>query len=140
VGALPRARQETLYAIDLVRHGSIDTLVSRMSAPVTVYRGAAMQITGWAIDRVAQAEAGGVIALVDGDSAVRAKYGISRPDVSRALGSPSYEMSGFEVTIDTARLSSVPHRISFVIVDRAKSSYYSVRPVIEIEVKERTAL
>jgi hypothetical protein len=106
-----------------------------MSSPLTVNRGASFYIGGWAVDQVAQAGAGGVFALVDGGSPVRAIYGWGRPDVARVLGSSSYEMSGFEVTIETAGLSSGPHRISFVILDRAGRAYYPVKTIIDINVK-----
>jgi hypothetical protein len=133
-GRLPQAPQATLYSVDVLSHAGVDTLVSGTNAPFSVKRGDAVQITGWAIDLAAKAEAGGVVALVDGASAVRAKYGISRPDVAQALGSLAYEMSGFEVTIDTAGLTAARHQISFAILDRGSRACYPVKSVIDISV------
>jgi hypothetical protein len=132
---LPQAPEQTLYAVDTVAHDGNVTLVSCMVEPLSVDRGGTVRITGWAVDKPAEAQAGGVIALVDGASPVNARYGTSRPDVARALGSPSYERSGFEASIDTADLSPGLHRIAFAILDRDRRARYAVKPDVDINVR-----
>lgn len=81
-------------------------------------------VTGWAIDAPANAAAGGVFILIDGQFAVATEYGFPRPEVATGYGNATYTKSGFGAAIDVERLSPGLHTISIAIVSQDRQSYY----------------
>jgi len=92
----------------------------------------AFGITGWAIDEVAKAPAGGVDEVIDGVP-YSAHYGSERTDVAAHFNQPGYRNSGFELMVAPGQLNKGPHSVSIRVISSDKKSYYQ-GPVVQFSV------
>jgi len=74
--------------------------------------------SGWALDNVGIAK---IEVLVDGQRAVDAIYGLSRPDIAAVWGSafPNAGNSGYSFALDTTRFTTGEHTLSVRLLDAA---------------------
>lgn len=101
--------------------------------PISVERGSAITIKGWAVDGGAHLPAGAVVISIDGAFHYQASYGDDRADVVQALGTTSYQKSGFQLIFPTAELSPGRHYLTIQIVTRDLHSYYESPQKVAID-------
>jgi hypothetical protein len=92
--------------------------VSQMASPVLIHadQGGTITITGWAVDKQANATARAVFLTIDGKLDLPTLYGGDRPDVAAAYGNPHLEYSGYIATFSSLILPKGQHTLSLEIV------------------------
>lgn len=131
---LKRASGETGFYVDSV-NGKVP---DGKGTPIVVNAKVlpAFGIGGWAIDRPAQREAGGVVISIDNKTEVTATSGSDRPDVVKFLNSPNYLKSGFTAAINTENLEKGVHTLTFKVLTADKTGYYEPKDEIRIEIQK----
>ncbi len=124
----------TADSIDEISDDGVETPVNSMTEPLTVKRGSALSIRGWAVDAPAESTAGGVLVLIRGSRPIRANYGESRPDVATALGNPSYVNSGFVAKVDTKSLAPGLYSVRFEVLTADRTGYYLIPRIVKLRV------
>ena len=76
--------------------------------------GGVLRLRGWAVDEQGPRLSGGVFASLGGGTPSQASYGGSREDIASALDAGWIAACEFNVTLDTAGLSSGRHSVSLV--------------------------
>jgi organic radical activating enzyme len=94
----------------------------------------AIRISGWAVDRHAKDQAGGVIVKIDGKSFF-ADYGFPRDDVALFYKIDKYRFSGFQAIIPVAEIGYGMHTISIQVVSNDGSSFFSSFQKVKMEVE-----
>lgn len=109
---------DTLFSLDTIGIGNRpDVVVAGKASPsVETGPGAALRLSGWALDPARRAPAGGVLALVDGRVVARAGVNTSRPDVAQALGVPEASASGFALSVPGSALTAGRHHLEVRIL------------------------
>jgi hypothetical protein len=82
---------------------------------ITISRGDAFAVTGWAVDAGARRAASAVVAQIGTDLTV-SPVTIPRPDVDSELRLPPGANSGFSMTVPTSDLEPGPHTLRFLMV------------------------
>ena len=116
--SLPRNPAGTLYWIDEI--GS--TKNPTPDHPVNVSLSSDLNVVGWAVDRQAQAAAGGVDIVIDG-TPYAASYGGDRTDVAEGQKLPAFRYTGFTFSTPAELLKGV-HSIRVRILTTDQKSYY----------------
>jgi phosphoglycerol transferase len=96
--------------------------------PIVVPRSGEFTVVGWAVDQRNESLAGDVDVVVD-DKVVPAFYGIDRADVSRYLGSPAYQASGFTAKLAGAEIGPGVRMLSIRILSADRRCYYQGQSV-----------
>jgi hypothetical protein len=91
-------------------------------------------VVGWAIDDQAAAPATTVFIDVDGRPFSQAVYGDDSPQAAAAMGSPRYAHCGFDVILDTTRLTPGPHLLTVRVVSADGRRLYAPGPPLEFVV------
>jgi hypothetical protein len=107
------ASVDGLNGVTLPKFGSV--------IPVT---GASFSIAGFAIDKIHESPAAGVIIVVDGQTYI-ADYGGERPDIAAALKNPNYLKSQFYALIPTEGLANGLHDVSLRVIAADRSGYFA---------------
>jgi len=96
--------------------------------PVTVSLRGDVSLTGWAVDRPNDGLAAAIDVVID-DTPLPAFYGIDRPDVASALGSPRYRGSGFAGRLRGHQIGAGTHTVSVRIVSADRQCFYQGTPI-----------
>jgi hypothetical protein len=80
-------------------------------------------LRGWAVVGAVNLPGSAVFALVDGEFAARATYGLDRPDVAEALGNAACAPSGFTLTLHGPAYGAGEHRVVVGIVTPDGTGY-----------------
>ena len=112
--SLTSVGSDTYFALETI-NGQV---VSQTSPPVLVHAGqqGTITITGWAVDKQANATARAVFITIDGAIDLPTLYGGDRPDVAAAYGNPHFEYSGYIATFSSLILPKGQHTLSLEIV------------------------
>jgi len=110
--SLTSASSDTYFYLDTI-NGKI---VSRTPVIIHSDQERTITITGWAVDREANAPARVVFITIDGTLDLPALYGVDRPDVAAAFSNPHFEYSGYIATFSSFILPKGRHTISLKIV------------------------
>ena len=115
-------KNTTMYSLDTIN----GLVVSQQSSPIVVNSASddTVTLTGWAVDALANKVAFTVFVTFDGKIDVPALYGLERPDVAQALGTPQFEFSGFWVSFSSSILTQGEHTVSLKIVSWDGLYYY----------------
>jgi hypothetical protein len=105
---------DTYFCLDTINGQT----VSQTASPVIIHPDleGTITITGWAVDKQANASARAVFITIDGNLDLPTLYGVDRPDVASALGNPHFEYSGYIATFSSLILPKGQHTISLKIV------------------------
>lgn len=107
------------FNIDVINGHHVEAYPEDLKIPA----GQPFSLAGWAIDRLHQKAAGGVIALIDADREIHGDYGNDRSDVARAFAVPEYRYSGFSVTVPED-ISPGRHALTLFVLTADLQSYY----------------
>ncbi len=107
-----------LYAVDLIRSSTVVVPGLPSPQPLLFPTGAQLLVSGWAIDGQTRVPGRGVIVIIDGRERFHATYGLSRPDVARAVHMKAAEHSGFTVYFPTSNLSLGIHHFRMKLVSK----------------------
>ena len=128
------AREATLASLPGAPPFSVDYIngVPPSNVP-SIIAGTTLQVSGWAVDDRARTVAQGVIVFIDG-AETAARYGLDRPDVAQALGSPGYRNCGFRADASTLFLGPGRHSLGLRILNSEGTGFYepSVRFIFDI--------
>jgi 4-amino-4-deoxy-L-arabinose transferase-like glycosyltransferase len=91
-------------------------------------------VVGWAVDDQASSAAKTVFIDVDGAQFQQAVYGDDSPQAVTALGSTRYASCGFDVILDTTRLTPGPHLLTVRVVSADGRRLYAPGPPLEFVV------
>lgn len=91
-----------------------------------------IHVSGWAVDKYAKDQAGGVIVKVDGNSFF-ADYGFPRDDVALFYKIDKYRFSGFQVSIPVAEIGTGIHTISIQVISNDGGSFFSSFRKVKVE-------
>jgi len=94
-----------------------------------------LRLTGWAIDSIGKAEAGGVLISVDGQIVIPAFCGLSRPDVAKYFNNDNYTLCGFEALLDTAMIGPGQHDLSIKVIAADGKAFYQPVKFLTMEIK-----
>ena len=97
--------------------------------------GAAVTISGWAVDKSAGAPGTAVALLIDGKTRVAGRIGTARPDVAAALGSTALTDCGFSVRVPPALLRRGPHGAALLVLDAGRRAVYRTADVVRLDVR-----
>ena len=85
-------------------------------------------IKGWALDKLSNSLAGGVIVELDGKE-YRAQYGIEREDVAIAFSLPACRNAGFECEILGIGILPGEHVLRLKVLTNDQQSYHVSRAI-----------
>ncbi|OUD15571.1 zinc ribbon domain-containing protein [Thioflexithrix psekupsensis] len=123
-------QEATLFAIESINGQRLTQnyiRINRHDTPV-------MQIRGWAIDKVAEMPAGGVL-IVAGSDVITALYGRERPDVVRTLGGEQYRYCGFSAAFYSELLPQGHYDLPLRILRHDRSAYFSPEKTVRLLVE-----
>lgn len=122
---------ETIYDVN-----EINGQIPPKNAPVVVNSQSTQRVTirGWAVDKHAQNNSGGVFINVDGKTDIETSSQ-DRPDVAEAYKNPNYRQAGFQAAIPTATLGKGRHTLSLKILTADRKGYYEPKQKFEVEVQ-----
>jgi hypothetical protein len=126
--SLPPAAGTPLYSLDKIG----DVVEPFAKQPVHVQSDGEIQLSGFAVDKVAKDLAGGVDIAIDG-LAFSAHYGISRPDVAAYFKIATYGQAGFSFSIPARYFGRGRHKLAVRVVSKDKTRYYE-GPVLEVNI------
>lgn len=124
INKLPRLAEPALYSIDSINDRVF--LPSENSAFLLNNGQQTVIIKGWALDKLSNSLAGGVIVELDGKE-YRAQYGIEREDVAIAFSLPACRNAGFECEILEAGIMPGEHVLRLKVLTNDQKSYYVSR-------------
>jgi hypothetical protein len=84
-------------------------------------------ITGWALDRGAEAPAAGVVIIIDGNEHT-AQYGRWRPDVAEFFKMPAYAPSGFVLELPAGEVPAGSHTLNVRVLARGGRRFWELGP------------
>jgi len=87
-------------------------------------------IQGWAIDKIADKAAGGVIVNIDGKQDLVAMYGLDRTDVSTFYKNDALRFTGYSASFATSVLDKGKHIITLKIISADHNGYYETEGFI----------
>lgn len=115
---LPPLAKTPLYTLDKVG----DVVNPFTKQPVEVKATSDIDLSGFAVDGIAQKPAGGVDIVIDG-LPFRAHYGISRPDVAQYFKVPEYSQAGYSFSIAARYFGPGPHKLAVRVVSNDQTKY-----------------
>lgn len=125
---LAPAAARPLYSLDKI--GEVVEPFGKQ--PVQVQSAGEIQLSGFAVDPVAQNLAGGVDIAIDG-LAFTAHYGISRPDVAQYFKIPAFSQAGFSFSIPARYFGPGRHKLAVRVVSNDKTKY-SESPLLDVNI------
>jgi len=123
-----RARIEHVYRLE--PNGTTVAL----RGTIRVERGAALHVSGWAVDDANGAAAANVMLLVDDDDLFAAFYGAPRDDVAAELGNDAFRDSGFVGAVATGDLMPGVHTVRCLVRSSEDESWRVGSDVVRFEV------
>jgi hypothetical protein len=105
---------DTYFSLDTI-NGQI---VAKTASPLIINsdQEGTITITGWAVDKQANATARAVFIIIDGKLDLPTLYGEDRPDVAVAYGNSHFEYSGYIASFSSLILTKGQHTLSLEIV------------------------
>jgi hypothetical protein len=129
LSSLVHVDSETLFAIDTLN----ERIIEGQCEPVAITkRDGDLVVTGWAVDAVSKAVAGGVYVDIDGDI-YPAFYGTDRRDVADYFKLAGYRHCGFEAAIQ--HLETGSHVLSLLILTSNRRGYYRPKQRLRFELR-----
>ncbi len=96
-------------------------------------KGAGYAVSGWAIDALHQAPAGGVFLVLDGRE-YPVYYGVPRPDVAKGLQNEGLLHCGFQRLLPAKDLTPGRHQVGFKILTDDRQALWTV-PSFSVDIK-----
>ena len=128
-GTLTLSKLECACFLDYI--GPVVNPAGQNSVEVAADQG--VTFSGWAIDELHKAAAGGVDVVIDG-MPYSARYGVERGDVAGHYNNAALRNTGFEWTLAPGQLSKGLHSVSLRVIASDRKTYYQ-GPGIQFRVR-----
>lgn len=143
VGLFAPSEQEwppSLYALvtgpETEIAGWINQITVNGDSTAQVQRPADIVVSGWAVDPFAQGRVASVLIVIDGQLMGRARTGLRRPDVAKALGHKKLLRSGWTFRIASSWLSPGAHLVEAYALLKDKRRIVKLEGSRGIQVRE----
>ena len=131
---LTNLNQPTSYSLDVVSGVTVPLIKGSIGVPVGT---SIISVGGWAVDKINNAPAKGVVIVLNDKPISIAAYGNARPDVATALGNAAFTNVGFNGTLDANLLRPGVNQLTLWIVSSTGGGYY-VSKNYPIEMTQRS--